>query len=426
MLIRILAGCLRPCRLRLVPLLLLPVGGLAAAATTLSYQDALDMALRDSPALSSTAAREEAARSAAIPAGALPDPSLTLGLENLPASGTDRFSLDNDFMTMRRIGVMQEFPNRAKRDARVEDARAEIAGAEARSRSTRLGVLRTTAIAWIERYTAERQLAQVPALRASNRLFAETVNARLGAGQGTAADALVPRTEAAMIEAQADQLEEQRARAIATLRPLVGEAAEAALEGVPPELPVSRETLLGTLAQHPEFGEFDAMGRVLDARIAAARADRKPDWSLGVSYGQRDRPYGDMVSLELRLGLPVFTRSRQDPVIAARLAERTGLDAEREATEREHAAEIEADLATHQRLGRAIGRQRTVLLPLAEDRIALAEAAWAGGRGSLVDLVSARRERIDAGITLIELEGERQALAAKLHYAYAEHPGAQP
>ena len=39
--------------------------------------------------------------------------------------------------------------------------------------------------------------------------------------------------------------------------------------------------------------------------------------------------------------------------------------------------------------------------------------AWAGGRGSLVDLVSARRERIDAGITLIELEGERQALAAE-------------
>ena len=113
-------------------------------------------------------------------------------------------------------------------------------------------------------------------------------------------------------------------------------------------------------------------------------------------------------------------------MIAARVAERTGLDAEREATEREHAAMIEADLATHERLGRAIGRQRTVLLPLAEDSIALAEAAWAGGRGSLVDLVSARRERIDAGITLIELEGERQALAAKLHYAYAEHPGAQP
>ena len=426
MLIRILAGCLRPCRLRLVPLLLLPVGGLATAATTLSYQDALDRALRDSPALSSTAAREEAARSAAIPAGALPDPSLTLGLENLPASGTDRFSLDNDFMTMRRIGVMQEFPNRAKREARVEDARAEIGVAEARGRSTRLGVLRTTAIAWIERYTAERQLAQVPALRARNRQLAEAVNARLAAGQGTAADALVPRTEAAMLEAQADQLEEQRARAIAALRPLVGEAAEASLQGVPPELPVSRGTLLGALAQHPVFGEFDAMGRVLDAGIAAARADRKPDWSLGVIYGQRDRPYSDMVSLELRLGLPVFARGRQDPVIAARVAERTGLDAEREATAREHAAAIEAELATHERLGRAIERQRKVLLPLAEDSIALAEAAWAGGRGSLVDLVSARREQIDAGITLIELEGERQALAAKLHYAYAEHPGAQP
>jgi len=47
-------------------------------------------------------------------------------------------------------------------------------------------------------------------------------------------------------------------------------------------------------------------------------------------------------------------------------------------------------------------------------------AGWRGGKGELVDLVMARRERIDAELMAIALEGARRQMAARLHYAYSD------
>ncbi|MFZ3173464.1 MAG: hypothetical protein WA146_01095, partial [Thiobacillus sp.] len=79
---------------------LLWAGGMAgASAAPLGFDDALTRALAETPALSASASRIDAARQNAIPAGALPDPQLTLGLANVPVEGADRFSLDSDPMT---------------------------------------------------------------------------------------------------------------------------------------------------------------------------------------------------------------------------------------------------------------------------------------------------------------------------------------
>ena len=103
-----------------------PVG-----AESLSFDDALALAVRETPALRAESVQIDAARQAAIPAGELPDPKLALGIDNLPIEGPDRFSLGSEPMTMQRIGVMQEFPNDAKRGARVDAARGRVALSEA-------------------------------------------------------------------------------------------------------------------------------------------------------------------------------------------------------------------------------------------------------------------------------------------------------
>jgi outer membrane protein TolC len=53
-------------------------------------------------------------------------------------------------------------------------------------------------------------------------------------------------------------------------------------------------------------------------------------------------------------------------------------------------------------------------------------ADWRGGKISVMEVINARRERIDAGLRLIALEGERLQVAANLHYTYDEHAGEQP
>lgn len=398
-----------------------------AGAEPLSFMRALDLAVGETPALRADAAQLDAARHAVLPAGELPDPKLALGLDNLPINGPDRYRIGDDFMTMRRVGLRQEFPNRAKRQARVAVAEGEAAVAAAQIAITRQQVQQQAALAWIARHTVEQQLTRIDALRAENRLLDAAVRARLSGGGGAAADSVAPRREAAAIDNLQDRLEARRAQAIAQLARWVGDAAREPLAGVVPDWPIDRDALLHRLRAHPDVEVLDAKANVAQAAIAQAQAAKKSDWALALAYQQRGPQFSDMAMVELSFDLPLFTARRQDPTIAARRAQRDALDAQREATLREHAAELDADLAEYRRLDKALARQNRVLLPLAAEKIALASAAWRGGRGSLADLVAARRERIDAELEVIALEGKRQQVAARLHYAYTDTvPGELP
>ena len=391
-----------------------------AFAESLSFDTALAIAVSETPMLRAEAAQIDAARQAAIPAGELPDPRLALGLNNVPIEGANRLSLNGEPMTMQTIGVMQEFPNMAKRGARVDAARGRVAMSEAQTRITQLTVQRETAVAWIARDTVERQLARIDALESENRLFDAAVRARIAGGKGSALEAVAPRQEGAMIDTRRDDLTARRQQAIAALKRWVGPRAAAPLTGTSPDWSITRSALEHALHGHPELAIFDPKGRVLDAEVAEARADKKPDWALELAYQKRGSQFGDMATVQVSFDLPLFAANRQDPKIAAKLAEREGLDAEREAVLREHAAMLESDFAEYQRLVSAVKRQREVLLPLTGEKVDLAMASWRGGKGELVELVMARRERIDAELRAIALEGERQQMAARLHYAYSD------
>jgi len=396
-------------------------------AQGLSLADAIALASRETPTLVASAEQLEAARQAAKPAGALPDPRLILGIDNLPVDGPDQYSFSQDSMTMQRIGLLQEFPNRAKRDSRVATAQGRIAVAEAQSRLTRLEAIRQTVMAWIARNTAERQLAQVDALSAENRLFEAAVRARLSSGQGMATDAVAARLEAALIEERRDDLRARREQAIAALRQWIGSsAAELPLTGDAPDWPIDRDLLRHGLQHHPEFDLLDAQGRTVDAEAAEAQAGKRPDWSMEMAYQKRGPQFSNMVSLEVSVDLPLFARSRQDPQVAAKRAERRALDADREAEVRAHEQMLEYGMAEYHRVRSAVDRQRKVFMPIADEKVTLAMADWRGGKISVMDVISARRERIDAGLRLIALEGEQLQVAAGLHYTYDERSGELP
>jgi len=51
---------------------------------------------------------------------------LTVGVDNLPVTGADAFDPTADFMTMKKIGLRQDVPARAKREARRTRRRAIV------------------------------------------------------------------------------------------------------------------------------------------------------------------------------------------------------------------------------------------------------------------------------------------------------------
>lgn len=399
----------------------------SVSAAALSLQQALQMAQRDAPSLAAITARIDAGRQAARTAGELPDPKLSFGVENFPVGGPDRFSLSRDFMTMKRLAWMQELPNSAKRSARVAVAQARVARAEAEHAVARTIARREVALAWIRRHAVERQLLQLEALERENELFQAVVAAQLLGGKGMPSDALMPRQEAAMLVERRDELGAQRAQAVAQLRRWIGDSALDPLEGAVPSWDLEEDGLKTRLHEHPDFLVVDAMSRMVDAEVREAESMKKPDWGVELAYQRRGPGFGDMVSLMVSVDLPLFPKNRQDPQIAAKLAERRGVDAERDAMLREHQQMLSSDLADLQRMTRAAARARGELLTLSEQRVDLALAAYRAGRGVLIDVVATRRERADLLLKTIAMEGDRDAMAARLHFSYeSQTQGAQP
>ncbi len=402
----------------------------------LSFDQALHLAQTHAPELMAAASATQAVRLDAIPAGRLPNPKLAFGIDNLPINSMDRFSVSDDSMTMRRVGVMQEFPNARKRAAQQAVAQGEIRVRESVQDMASITLSSNVASAWLARYSSELQIREVQGLRAENERFADALAAQFAGGKAALVDILAPKIEAAQLDEVDDGLQAQRLIAIASLKRWLGDRANAPLQGKPPhwlrisaaQLAPANQQWRGAIAQHPELIGLHAQLNVADARIAEARADRRPDWAVELAYQERSRPFSDMVSLQFSVDLPIFAGRRIDPSIAARASERAALAAETDAATRERQANLDAQFAQLERLTRALARQNDTLVPLALEKTRLSTAAWSAGSGNLRDLMIARREGLLAKLRAIELDTERMQVIAALHYSYGsvERLGATP
>jgi len=389
-------------------------------AAALTLDEALRLAETNAPSLNAQDAKIQAASSAAIPAGELPDPKLVLGVQNYPVGGPDRYSLDKDFMTMQMVGWRQDMPNGDKRKARIEVAEAGVERAAAERRVERLKVRQATALAWIGSYSVERKQALLQDFYKENRLLSDTVRAQIAGGRAQPADAVTPKQEAARLAEQEDNLTLERTQARAALKRWIGAAANDKPEGSLPQWPVEPTTFNHQLQHHPELAAFAPMAREAQAKVQEAMSEKKSDWSWEVDYQHRGREFGDMVSVQFSWDLPLFPESRQNPKIAARQAELSQIEAEREALSREHTEQLENELADYARLDRAALRNQQSLVPLAKEKVELSLASYRAGKGDLNAVVSARRDLIEARLKQIDVEEQRALTAARLHFAYGE------
>src|ERR1039458_997882 len=129
---------------------------LAANAAPLSLDASLDLAVQRSESAHSARAGAASASEMARAAGQLPDPMLNVGVENLPVTGSDRFSAAREPMTQKVIGFSQEWVSQEKRSAGQAAAQAsairEMAQAQAAIADTRL----QTALAYFDARSEER------------------------------------------------------------------------------------------------------------------------------------------------------------------------------------------------------------------------------------------------------------------------------
>ena len=389
----------------------------SAGQPLLSLDEAVQLALKQAPQVSARAASIEAAQFGAVSAGRLPDPELVTGVDNLPIDTVDRFSLSRDFMTMRKIGVMQSFPNPEKRRLRKDRADQEIHIAEAELVSTRFDTARAVAEAWIDRAVAEQSLRSLRRLAPEIQLQSAAARSALEGGRASTAEALASQMT---IERLADRIrvnEQEREIKVAELSRWIGEDARRPLADMPIDLDLGAplSSFQTNIAEHAALAPLQARLVAAQTEVMLARAEKRLDWSLELSYARRGRPFSDMTSLEFRVGLPIFPRNRQDPNIAQSIAALRAEEADRDAVLRMHLAEVNAFEARWRHGRERLQHYTTVLLPLARDRYRASLAAYRAGRADLRSVVDALTEQTNLEIDELDLEGTVARAWAYLH-----------
>ncbi|ODU74367.1 MAG: transporter [Lysobacterales bacterium 66-474] len=339
--------------------------------------------------------RIQAAQDDAVRAGRLPDPELQVGMQNLTVTGPEAFVPAADSMTMQTIGVMQQLPSRAARDAERAAAGANLTAASARQVATAQDVRQAAAEAWVALWAAQRKLELLDELKGEADTAVLASKARLAGGTGNAADALATRAERTELDNQIAAAQAGVVAASANLARWLGAANERSLAPPPDfsELPIPPAMLLERIDQQAPMLDWTARESKADAAVDAARASKHPDWSVGVSYGRRFGGRDDMISLNFGVKLPIFPGNRQDRDISARYAERDAVHAAHEDARRAQRAAVQGLLAEWRSLTTQAHRDRDELLPLAHDRAHVALAAYRGG-ASLQPWLEARRAEI--------------------------------
>jgi cobalt-zinc-cadmium efflux system outer membrane protein len=372
-------------------------------AEPLTFSQALERARVNAPSLQARALDVDAARASARAAGVLPDPRLTLGLDNFPVSGPPAGRFGADEMTMARIGVMQDVPSNAERRAQRLRASADIGVAQAQVAVEARRIRLAAALAWVDLYYAQRRLAALDHVL-------EKLEPLWGAEpSGVASGAIRPSAALAPVRMRGE-LEDQRSELAAAVgrarAELVRWTADPAVStaGEPPSLDIDLAALRAGLDDHPAVAAYRSAGERARAELDLARAAKRPDWSWEASYARRDPMFGDMVSAGVSVRLPLFASSRQEPQIEARRADASRVTAEREDARRSLAAQLDADYADHVMHHEQWLRTRDVLLPNAQRQADLETASYAASRAGLADVIEAFG--LVAGAQLQSLERE--------------------
>jgi outer membrane protein TolC len=382
-----------------------------AGAAPLGLDQALELAVQRSEAARAARAGVASAAQAARAAGQLPDPMLRAGIDNLPVTGADRFSTTRESMTMKRIGIGQEWVSADKRAARQAAADAVVGRESAAVLAAAAEARVQAALAFIEAYYAAEALKLGTLMEHHAHEAFEAARARLAGAAGSSQDVLALTASHGVAADESAELRQQQGAARVMLERWVGMQADELM--APAGLvPVTEQVYV---AQHPSVVAAQRELEVARQEAAVAASNRKPNWSWELSYGQRTG-YADMVSFGVSLPLPVAPAQRQDRDIAARLALVDKADAALAEASRAAIAEYRALAGDAQRLAERVQRVRSAVVVPAEQRTAAALAGYRSNQVSLTALFEARHAEVEARRRLLNLQRDLAKAQAQLAF----------
>jgi outer membrane protein TolC len=390
--------------------LVLAVFSSSSLAAGLTLEAAEALALEDDPGISRIQSSRLALEELSVAAGQLPDPMVKMGLMSLP---TDSFQLGQEAMTQVQVGVVQKFPRGNSRELRAQQIGLKSEGLDSAASDQGLQIVLTVREQFLE-VLKQQELARInnKALAALAEV-ADITRDYYGTGRVQQQDVLQAAVELARAEDRATRIVQEEEQARTRLATWVGEAAFGDLEKNWPEMPVDLAGIENGLVGHPRILALQKNVTAAETGVELARQRYKPEFGVDLSYGGRGgaNPDGssrtDLLSLMVVMDVPLFTKNRQDRLVAAQVAESAAAASAREDVLRRMRSELDYHVATQRRQRERIDLFEKTLLPEAEFS---SEASMNAYRSSVGDLTQLLRSQI----TEFNLQLEHARLLAEI------------
>jgi cobalt-zinc-cadmium efflux system outer membrane protein len=387
------------------------------ASVPLTMEEAARLATIDQPLLTERQAKIQAEDQQAIAASQLPDPQLSGGLKELPVDTSEAFSTRRDNFTEFTIGLSQDFPRAEKR--RLQGARKQLdadADRAALDNEQRM-VRRDASLAWLDVYEAEQSLKLAQHLADEATLQVQALEKDYGNGKASQADWLAAKVDAGLAADKAHDWLHHVLRMRAGLNRWIGDAAERpiaeslSMPGILDPLPA----LIAGANHHPVIGNLDKQIEASATEVALARQSYKPDYSVEVYYAYR-RDFSDFVGVQFKVGLPYFTKDRQDRGLAAALEQSHASEDRKRDLLRELRAEVNQDYVDRRHYEERLADFDASIIPDAERRAETARNSYKAGRSSFDTVLLARRGLIDVRLQRLALAVESARAQVRLDY----------
>jgi cobalt-zinc-cadmium efflux system outer membrane protein len=383
----------------------------------LTMEQAAQLATVDQPLLTEREAKIRAEDQQAIAAAQLPDPQLSGGLKELPIDTSEALSTRRDDFTEFTIGLSQDFPRAEKR--RLQSARKQLDADADRAAldNERRKISRDASLAWLDVYEAQQSLELTRRLAEEAALQVETLEKDYGTGKASQADWLAAKVDAGLAADKAHDWLHHELRMRAGLARWIGDEAQRPIAGslASPGVLSPLPSLMTGADHHPVIDTLDKQIEASATEVALARQSYKPDYSVEVYYAYR-RDFADFVGIQFKVGLPYFTRDRQDRGLAAAFEQSHASEDRKRDLLRELHTQVNQDYLDRRHYEARMVDFDTSIIPDAQRRVDAARSAYKAGRGSFDVVLLARRGLLDVQLQRLALAVESARAQVRLDY----------
>jgi len=386
-----------------------------------------------------------------IAAGSLPDPNISIGINNLAA---DSFNFGQEAMTNAKLGISQMFP--AGDSLAIRKRQLELEGSQFpfQREDRKAKVTVTVGQLWLNAYNARMSIkiiekniplfeqlvdiaessystamgknrqqdvirAQLELTRLDDRLtilhqrqemFQERLSEWLN---GYFLDKYLENQESENLDNRSGFLLARKLPNIKLLNPQLYASPN----------PTRQAVLFEKISEHPALRAIEQKIRTSKAGIDLAKQKYKPAWGVTAGYGYRssDRlgiDRSDLFSVGVTFSVPLFTANRQDKQVLSAMSKTSAVKVEKWQLLRKFMASFETAKAQLLRLNERQEIFQSRLLPQMSEQAEASLTAYTNDDGDFAEVMRARIAEMNAEVNALSIDVERQKTILQLNYLF--------